>query len=446
MSMSNRNGTHEIIVSFVKNLANAGIIRIILQTIFLVVLLVPVGVVYCHAETLNIRELIREAIQNNPELAAMKSKASASTHRAPQAQSLPDPMFMVGYQNDGTRSYSYGEKDSQWMFTASQMFPYPGKLGLKSEMAEKESQSQFFQAEMAEITLIQKIREQYIDFSTAYKELEIVRAKRTIYEKVEETTLARYASGMGMQQEVLMAQTEKYMLSENEEMLKAKISSIEAMLSASIGRKSGEPIGKPEEIIQSVFELSENDAQKKAEDASPEIKAMLKMSEASKANLDMAHKEYYPDVTLSAGYALKGGDNEDMVNFSATANIPLFFRTKQREGVYEAAKGFEESRHTIEATKLMISSRIRDNYAMLKSGNNLVDLYKNAIIPKSRQDFEQALAGFSTGRAEALLVLERLRRFKDSETALWKNIGEREKAIARIEALSAIAVPEKFMK
>lgn len=441
MSMSNRKGMYDPSSFLARCVAYAGMAKII----FLVVLLVPASADYCRAETISLNNLIREGIRNNPDLSTMRSRASASIHRPPQAGSLPDPMFMVGYENMGTRTYNYGDEDSKWMLTASQMFPFPGKLGLKTEMAEKESQSLFHQTETAEINLIRKIREQYIDLAVAHKELELLMAKKSIYEKVEEAALARYASGMGMQQEVLMAQTEKYMLLENEEMLKAKISSIEAMLGASIGRKPGDPLGKPEEIIFSPFKLSQEEAQKKAEDASPEIKAMVKMSEASNAKLDMARKEYYPDFTLSAGYILRGGDNEDMVNFSATANIPLFFVTKQREGVYEAAKNLEESRHAIESARLMIASVIRDNYAMLKSGGNLIGLYKNAIIPKSRQDFEQAMAAFSTGKAEALLVLERLKRFKDAETSLWKNMGEREKAVARIEALAAIAVPLKYM-
>lgn len=439
--MSNRKNLHELSGFFEFHIAYAGLAQIIL----LIILLVPAYAAFCQAETISLNNLIREGIQNNPDLSVLRSRASASVHRAPQAGSLPDPMFMVGYENMGTRTYNYGDEDSKWMLTASQMFPFPGKLGLKTEMAEKESQGLFHQAETSEINLIRKIREQYIDLALAHKELELLSAKKTIYEKVEEAALARYASGMGMQQEVLMAQTEKYMILENEEMLKAKVSSTEAMLAASIGRKPGDRLGKPEEITLSTFELSLEEAQKKAEDASPELKAMTKMSEASNAKLDMARKEYYPDITLSAGYVLRGGDNEDMVNFSATANIPIFFSTKQREGVYEAAKNLEESRHATESARLMIASGIRDNYAMLKSGGNLVNLYQNAIIPKSRQDFEQALAAFSTGRAEALLVLERLKRFKDAETSLWKNIGEREKAVARIEALTAIAVPEKYM-
>ena len=51
---------------------------------------------------------------------------------------------------------------------------------------------------------------------------------------------------MGLQQEVLMAQTEKYMLLEKEEMLKQKIQSTEAMLNTTIGRDVDSPLERPE--------------------------------------------------------------------------------------------------------------------------------------------------------------------------------------------------------
>ena len=74
--------------------------------------------------------------------------SDASTHKIPQATSLADPMLMMGYENEGTDSlYTFGGEtkgmpaDSRWMFSLSQMFPYPGKLALKGEMATRDAES-----------------------------------------------------------------------------------------------------------------------------------------------------------------------------------------------------------------------------------------------------------------------------------------------------------------
>lgn len=65
-----------------------------------------------------------------------------------------------------------------------------------------------------------------------------------------------------------------------------------------------------------------------------------------------------------------------------------------------------------------------------------MDLYRQGLIPKSRQDFELALAGYRTGRVEGITVVSRLKALLDFEIAYWTQFTEREKAIARIEALT----------
>ena len=63
-------------------------------------------------------------------------------YKIPQAGGLPDPMFMVGYQNEGYNTlYFRRYPDAYWMFSATQMFPFYGKRDLKSEMATREAES-----------------------------------------------------------------------------------------------------------------------------------------------------------------------------------------------------------------------------------------------------------------------------------------------------------------
>jgi hypothetical protein len=65
-----------------------------------------------------------------------------------------------------------------------------------------------------------------------------------------------------------------------------------------------------------------------------------------------------------------------------------------------------------------------------------MDLYRTALIPRSRQDFEAALSTYSTGRGDVLTVATRLKGLLDYELQYWAQFAEREKAIARIEALT----------
>jgi outer membrane protein TolC len=395
---------------------------------------------FAFAGELQLRDLIAEALKNSPEVLASEARVSASKYRIPQATSLPDPMFMFGYQNEGWERYTFGETpDAQWMFSVSQMIPFPGKLSLKEEMARQDAEGASIIHESVKLKAIARIRELYYDLFLAYKNIDLIKDRTALFSRIEDAALARYSSGMGMQQEVLMAQTEKYMLLEKEEMQKQKIQSLEAMLNTTVGRDVNARLERPAEQTLSLQAKSLDELLNRAYEHSPEIRARQRMVAVAEAKVKMAEKEYYPDFTLAANYFTRGGSQfDDMWSLTTTINIPLFYRTKQRQAVLEAKAALAESNRMLEATRLMIASAIRDAYSMWKTAEKLMDLYKNGLMPKTYQDFEAAMAGYTNGKTEAITVINRLKALLDFETLYWSQVAEREKASARFEAMTGI--------
>ncbi len=394
----------------------------------------------CFGEELRVKDLVEEAMKRSPEVLAAEARASAARFRIPQAKSLPDPMFMFGYQNEGTGRYSYGDElMSQWMFSGSQMFPFPGKRALKGEIASRDAETLGDMNSLTRFKVAAKIRELFYDLFLAYKNIDLIRERLSLFSRIEDAALARYSSGMGSQQEVLMAQTEKYMLLEKEEMLKQKIQSAEAMLNATVGRDVNAPLGRPVEPEYVSFARTLEEMLMHAYEKSPELKAKERMVSSAELKVALANKEYYPDFTITAEYDKKGGPFMDMWALTTTINIPLYYKTKQRQGVLEAEAMQTEARRELEATKLMIASNIRDNYSMIRTAERLMDLYKSGLIPKTYQDFESSLAGYAAGKVEAPTVISRLKSLIEFENQYWVQLAEREKAIARVEATAGMA-------
>lgn len=395
------------------------------------------GSASANAEDAQLRGLIEEALQNNPEVLAAQARAEAARYRIPQAKTLPDPMLMFGYQNEGWNDYTFGKMpDAQWMFSASQMFPFPGKRSLKGEMAGKEAQSLTSEHQAVRLATVAKIKELYYDLFFAYKNIELLHDQRTLLSRIEDAALARYSSGMGMQQEVLMAQAEKYMLLEKEEMQKQKIESLEGMLNAAVGRSATSPIPKPQELVSTPCRLTLDELVEEAVKNSPEICAKEQMRAAAEAQVQMARKEYYPDFTINGGVSKRRGMYDDMWSLTTTINIPLYYRSRQRQAVFEAASSLSAARCDVDSTKLMLFSAVRENYSMLPTAERLMELYKSALIPKTSQDFESALVGYQTGQVEPLTVITRLKTLLDYELLYWDQLVRREKALAKLESLS----------
>jgi outer membrane protein TolC len=406
---------------------------------FFFVVLFFISVSFAYSSELNLDKLIDTALKNNPEILAAESRLNAVRFKIPQSQSLPDPMLMIGYQNEGTRDlYSFGREnapDAQWMFSLSQMFPFPGKLSLKGQMALWDAESQKWFVDSVRLKVISKIKELYYDLFLTYKTIDILKKQEELFLKIEDAALSRYSTGLASQQEVLMAQTEKYMLIEREQMLRQRIQSLEAMINSILGREINTPLGRPENVpvegglpdldrlILMVFENS------------PEIKAKEKMVSSAEKRLEMARLEYYPDFTISASYFLRSKFFPDMWSLSTSINIPIFYKTKQRELVNEASAFLSEAKYELESARLMLSSIIRDNYSMMETSERLMMLYKEGLIPKTDQKFESSLSDYISGKGDLNSLLSTLKTLLNYEISYWGQFAEKQKARARIEAI-----------
>src|SRR5512145_661788 len=364
--------------------------------------------------------LVDEALKNSPEIKASLARIEAARLKVPQAGSLPDPMIMAGYQNEGFDRYTYGEmQGSQWMFSATQQFLFPGKRKLKEEMAARDAQSLESMHELLKLKTAARVKELYFDLFAAYKNLEFLGEKRLLLARIEDLTLSRYTAGKAMQQDVVMAQTEKYMLLEKEEMLRQKIQSFEAMLLAVVGRTNGEVLPKPAEPQYRPFDMDLQKTLEMAVEHSPEMQSRRRMIEAAETRLSMTRKEYFPDYAIGGSYFNRAGDFPDMWAATVTFNIPLYFYTKQKPAEMEARANIDLARRELEATRLMIEASVRDNHSMLRSSERLIEIYSRGLLPKSRQDIEQTLTAYSTGRLEAVSVISRVKTLLDYESQYW---------------------------
>lgn len=387
--------------------------------------------------TLTLDALVDEALKNSPEIQVLEARARAAGYRIPLARSLPDPMFMFGYQNEGFRRLTIGkEPNAQGMFGASQMFYFPGKRDLKGEMATRDAESIAAEYRGTMLKVTSRVKEGFFDLFLAYKILDILGQRTDIFTMIEDAAAARYSGGMGSQQEVVMAQTEKYMLLEKEEMQKQKIQALQGIINSLVGREVNLPLGRPEPPPSLPYALGMEDLLDHMKTHSPELAAKQKMVESAEAKVKMAKKEYYPDVTLNAGYYPRTEGFLDMWSLTATVNIPLYFRSKQRQAVFEADTNVVQAKRELAATEFMISSAVRENYSMMRTAEKLMALYREGLIPKTEQDIQLALSGYVTGKTEALTVITRLRNLIDAELLYWMQYTEREKAMARLHAIT----------
>jgi outer membrane protein, heavy metal efflux system len=383
--------------------------------------------------------LISDALKNNPQLIAAEQKADAAFKKVPVKKSLPDPMLMFGYQNAGFNKITYGEMlDSQFMFTASQMFLYPGKRRLSGEVADYEARVLKSSADFLKKQITLSITEQFYDIMYACREQYILSLKNEINGKLEKAALSMYASGMASQEDVIMAQSEKYMILERQEMARQKVEALNAMLSSETGSQVNLSFDMSAEYPITPFPFSQDELTKKAHETSPDIMMQKNMVEAQTRMLQIAEKEALPDVTLNASYMNKGGGFDDMWSLTASLPIPVFYASKQKNQIEGAGISMAAARKEMEGARLMAESLIRDSYSMIRAADKLMEIYRKALIPKGRQDIDSVLARFSSGKSNSMQTISRLKQPLEFELSYYQQFTSREKAIARINSVTGI--------
>jgi outer membrane protein TolC len=90
----------------------------------------------------------------------------------------------------------------------SQEFPFPGKRGLRGEIAAKEAEAEFQQYQMAQLSVLSRLKQAWYRLGYAYAARDVLERSRELLRKFLRASEARYAVGKAAQQDLFKAQTQ----------------------------------------------------------------------------------------------------------------------------------------------------------------------------------------------------------------------------------------------
>ena len=381
-------------------------------------------------------KLIDEALRNNPEILAAKERWRAAQARPSQARTLPDPEISFSQRNIGSDYTTLGKEDmSQAGGSFVQRIPFPGKLALRGEVAEKEAEREEATLETTRYNIRSRVKVAYYDLYFVYKSIETIEKEKDILEKFEKTAEARYAVGKGIQQDVLRAQVEISRLIDRLNVLYLKREGLNALINALLNRPPAASLGQPAEFTRAKFPYSLEHLNQLALQKAPQLEERKKLIEQNQVSVSLAKKEYYPDLSISGGFFSRG-DLRDMWEVMVGVSIPLYFRTKQRYGVKEAISSLDAAEQSHQATKQALLARIKEFYISATTAQKLMALFRTGIIPQATLSLESAIAGYEVGKVDFLTLLDNLISLLNDELRYYEEIVNFEKAVAQLEEIT----------
>ena len=350
--------------------------------------------------------LVSEALRKNPDLLALQDAVLAARARPDQARALSDPMLSVVYTNDGW-SPSLGTQPMTTLgFMGSQELPWPGKRGLRGDVAAREADQVEQQLERARLGVVAAVKRAYSGLVLSRELLELVREQEQLWRQIEGVARARYAVGQGAQPDVLRVQIEVTRV----EQLRTEQQAEAQIRAAELNRLTGRPATSPVEtrarlVLHPIAEDLERAVERLA-GISPELRSAAVVQQRASSLVALASKEFKPDFSVQAGYMNRGG-LDPMWQAGVGVTLPLN-RKRLSSGQAEAEAQVRASARLAEAVRLQLRYRTEERLAQLEATQKIAGLYGQGIIPQDRMAVDAAVANYQTGKVPFIAVLEAL--------------------------------------
>ncbi len=389
------------------------------------------GSVRHSASRIRLLALIEELEASNPEIKAARQRWEAAKAVVPQVQSLPDPRLQLGYQRMPMTDPLEGG-----MYGFGQEIPFPGKLSLKGDIAQREAERIEQEYQATRLRLIAMLKEAYFNLHFIHKSIEIVEKNKALLMQFEKTAKARYSVGQAAQQDVFRAQVEISRVLDRLAVLDQQKESLHATINRLLNRPPAGPLGTPEEIQTIIMTIPLQELSRRADAFSPVLLASAKGIDRSEHAVSLARRQYFPDFDLTALGLRNDRINDNGYQVMLGIKIPLFYQTKQRQGVNEALASLSGAREDFVATRQDLLFQVKDGFVQAQRAERLITILRDAIIPQATLALRAAQAGYSVGKVDFLTLLNSLLTLQDSELELHGEMVNHERAVARLEAVT----------
>ena len=359
---------------------------------------------------LHLDSLLQAADRANPSLRAARLRAEAQALKEPQASSLPDPT-VHGTGHVYPIVTARGPQRSQWQ--VRQSIPFPGKRGLRGEVAARGADAAKADAEALAQHLALRIETAYYELYRVQRREELLRAFEEQLRQFEAAASTRYEVGDGSQQAILKAQVERGRLEMQRENLRAERESALQSLVRLTGRSDLEAPTQPVDVTapSNLEEVGERAGEEAAEDR-PEAEALRRRIEKAESEMALARRAFWPDFTVGAAYTDVRQDDltptmtgRDAFNVSLGITIPLW-RGKQEARLEESTVERRRAEAELEDFRLGVQAEVRDLRERIGRQQRQLTLLGEQLLPQAESSLEATLSAYKAGRTDFLDLLD----------------------------------------
>jgi len=386
-----------------------------------------------------LEELIREVEQRNPDIAAAQLGYQAATHVAGQVSAFPDTQVMVQHFAVGSPRPFAGYSNSEFAYIglgASQEIPYPGKRGLRAQVASQEAEARRFQADSSRRSVVDQLKGIYFRLAYLQETLGVLKRNDEVLRDVQKITESRYSVGQGNQQEVLKAQLQHTKILQEITMHHREVGQMQAQLKQLLNRVQDNPNIQTVPLTLRSIPYTASQLMELVKQQNPDIKAQQQMVKQSESQVELSRKEFRPDFNVQYMWQHTNGDTRDY--YMATFGINLPNRGRRKAELAQAEANREQAKRMLEGEQQRRLAEVQDQFVVAETSAEQLKIYKEGLIPQSEATLRSAQAAYQSGKQDFETLLNSFLDVLGLQIEYQRELADHETALARLEALTGV--------
>lgn len=391
----------------------------------------------CSIRAQKLSDLIAEAEHNNAQILARQHRWQAATHLRQQVTTLPDPQFTVQEFSVGSPMPFARFNSSDFAYIgvgASQELPYPGKLRLKGEAADRTADVQEAQMAVARASVVDALKAAYLKLAYLQQTLPLLEASRNTLSQIIEGELARYRTGSGSQADVLKAQLKRTNLIREITIHHQNMAEVQADLKRLLHRPQESPDIVAQELTVTKLQYTSRELLDLARGQNPELKVETSTVAMQNAELRSAERAAKPD--FSVGYMYERTGNGFPAYYMLTFNVILPRRERVRAKVAEAAESLKAASEQFDSQIQDQLAEVQKQYAAANATAEMLTEYREGMLPQAEAGFRAVLAQYQSNKEQLDAVLNGVNQVLALKREYEQTLLDHETAISKLETLT----------
>lgn len=357
-----------------------------------------------HQEPPELQRLVAEALEANESLSSLASEVAALQEEVAVAGSLPDPMVGIGVANLPTDTFDFDQEPmTQKQIFVSQKIPWFGKLDLKSRKAALAALKQDSLLEARRRELARMVATSYYDLGFVQRGRQVNAELDQMVGQMLRVAEAGYASGRSPQQDVFQAQVELGKLLDERIVLDQRRQTLQDQLHEMLNREAFTDLEVPVELALPVLNLDAERIRARVLQTNPLLHSREVDIQRALADLELARKDYYPDMDFRLGYGQRDEDRmgnslADFVSATVTVNLPVWQRTKQDKQLEAALHRHTAATQAYENLRKSLPHRVEALLTEIRALQENQRLFQEALLVQTELWSRASLSAYEVGR------------------------------------------------